>query len=88
MFRKIFYPFNAVFFILLMIAVTVLMCLDLLVFSTLLALCYSFKLHKAVTIIAGHISDSLEAANDAIIGISGLSEEVLSKKQNKEKSNT
>jgi hypothetical protein len=88
MFKKILYPFNSVLFVILVIAAAVLLSLDVLVLSTIMAICFCFKLHKAVTIIAGHISDSLEAANDAIIGISDLSEDFLSKKQNKEKSNS
>lgn len=83
---KFIYPFQAVFFVLSVIAVTILFCLDAFISAVVIAVCFVIRAHKVVIFTSRHIEDTFEAANEAVIGISELSEEVLSKKQNDENS--
>lgn len=88
MFRKLLYPFEAVVFILAIIFITILFCLDMMLSSVIMGICFAFKAYKVVIKISNHIEDVLEDVSFEINEISELSESILSKKRNKEKSNT
>lgn len=87
-FKKILYPFEALLFFAMYVFVTFALCLDVFVAGAVLAFCFVLKLCKAVIYISGHISDSLESINEMISDLAELADNILSKKQNKEKSNS
>lgn len=88
MLDKLLYPFEAVFFIVAVVFVTILFCLDVMLSSVVMGICFAFKAYKTVIKISGHIEDTLESASSGMCEISDLCDDVLSKKQNEEKSNS
>lgn len=88
MLDKFLYPFEAVFFILAVLFLSILFCVDLILSSVIMGICFAFKAYKTVIKVSYHIEDILEDASFEISEISELSESVLSKKRNKEKSNS
>ena len=86
-FKKILYPFEALLFFAMYVFVTFALCLDVFVAGTVLAFCYTLRLCRAVMCISEHISDSLESLNEFTSDLGEYANDILSKKQNKEKSN-
>lgn len=84
MFKKFVYPFEAAFFVVILLLGITIFCLDIMIFSVVMAVCYTVKAHRAVLFASNHILDSLECINDAVSNISEISEDILSKKENNE----
>lgn len=87
-FKKILYPFEALLFFAMYVFVTFALCLDVFVASAVLAFCFALRLCRAVMCISEHISDSLESLNELASDLGEYANDILSKKQNKEKSNS
>lgn len=86
--KKLFYPFTGIFFIFLVMLLIVGYVIDIFLSASLLSIGYVFKVWRFVIGTADHISNSLETINDMIYSLREEAEAVLSKKQNKEKSNS
>ena len=87
-FKKILYPFDALLFFAMYVFVTFALCLDVFVAGAVLAFCFTLRLCRAVIYISEHISDSLESLNELTSDLEEYANDILSKKQNKEKSNS
>lgn len=87
-FKKILYPFEALLFFAVYVFVTFALCLDVFVAGAVLAFCFTLRLYRAVMCISEHISDSLESLNEFTSDLGEHANDILSKKQNKEKSNS
>lgn len=87
-FKKILYPFEALLFFAMYVFVTFALCLDVFVAGAVLAFCFPLRLCKVVMYISEHISDSLESLNEMTSNLGEYSNILLSKKQNKEKSDS
>ena len=87
-FKKILYPFEALLFFAMYVFVTFALCLDVFVAGAVLAFCFTLRLCRAVVCISEHISDSLESLNEMTSDLGEYANDILSKKQNKEKSNS
>lgn len=87
-FKKILYPFQALLFFAMYVFVTFALCLDVFVAGTVLAFCFPLRLCRAVICISEHISNSLESLNEFTSDLGEYANDILSKKQNKEKSNS
>jgi hypothetical protein len=87
-FKKILYPFEELLFFAMYVFVTFALCLDVFVAGTVLAFCFTLRLCRAVMCISEHISDSLESLNEFTSDLGEYANDILSKKQNKEKSNS
>lgn len=88
MFKKILYPFEALLFFAMCVFVTFALCLDVFVSGAILTFCFALKLCKATMYISEHISDSLESLNEMMSDLGEYANKLLSKKQNKGKSNS
>lgn len=64
------------------------LCIDVFVSGVVMAFCFPLRLCKVVMYISEHISDSLESLNEMISDLGEYSNILLSKKQNKEKSDS
>lgn len=87
-FKKILYPFEMLLFFAMYVFVTFALCLDVFVAGAVLAFCFTLRLCRAVICISEHISDSLESLNEFTSDLEEYANYILSKKQNKEKSNS
>lgn len=87
-FKKILYPFEALLFFAMYVFVTFALCLDVFISGAVLAFCFTLRLCRAVVCISEHISDSLESLNGFTSDLGEYANDILSKKQNKEKSNS
>jgi len=87
-FKIILYPFEALLFFAMYVFVTFALCLDVFVASAVLAFCFTLRLCRAVMCISEHISDSLDSLNEFTSNLEEYTNDILSKKQNKEKSNS
>lgn len=87
-FKKILYPFEALLFFAMYVFITFALCLDVFVAGTVLAFCFILRLCRAVMCISEHISYSLESLNELTSDLEKYANDILSKKQNKEKSNS
>lgn len=88
MIKKAVYLFEAVLFFAMFVFVTFALCIDVFVSSVVLGFCFPLRLCKVVMYISEHISYSLESLNEMISDIGEYSNNILSKKQNKGKSNS
>ncbi len=87
-FKKILFPFEALLFFAMYVFVTFALCLDVFVAGAVLAFCFTLRLCRAVMCISEHISYSLESLNEFTSDLGEYANDILSKKQNKEKSNS
>lgn len=87
-FKKILFPFVALLFFAMYVFITFFLCLDVFVAGAVLAFCLTLSLYRAVMCISEHISYSLESLNEIISDLGEYSNDILSKKQNKGKSNS
>lgn len=87
-FKKILYPFEALLLFAIYVFVTFALCLDVFISGAVLAFCFTLRLCRAVMCISEHISDSLESLNEFTSDLGEYANYILSKKQNKEKSNS
>ena len=87
-FKKILYPFEALLFFAMYVFVAFALCLDVFISGAVLAFCFTLRLCRAVVCISEHISDSLESLNGFTSDLGEYANDILSKKQNKEKSNS
>lgn len=87
-FKKILYPFGVLLFFAVYVFVTFGLCLDVFVAGAVLSFCFTLRLCRAVMCISEHISYSLEQLNEVTSDLGEYINDILSKKQNKEKSNS
>lgn len=88
MIKKAVYPFLAILFFAMFVFVTFALCIDVFVSGVVMAFCFPLRLCKVVMYISEHISDSLELLNEMTSDFGEYSNILLSKKQNKEKSDS
>lgn len=88
MIKKAVYPFSAILFFAMFVFVTFVLCIDVFVSGVVMAFCFPLRLCKVVMYISEHISDSLESFNEMTSNLGEYSNVLLSKKQNKEKSDS
>lgn len=88
MIKKAVYPFSAILFFAMFVFVTFALCIDVFVSGVVMAFCFPLRLCKVVMYISEHISDSLESLNEMTSDLGEYSNVLLSKKQNKEKSDS
>lgn len=88
MIKKAVYPFSAILFFAMFVFVTFALCIDVFVSGVVMAFCFPLRLCKVVMYISEHISDSLESLNEMTSDLGEYSNILLSKKQNKEKSDS
>lgn len=88
MIKKAVYPFSAILFFAMFVFVTFALCIDVFVSGVVMAFCFPLRLCKVVMYISEHISDSLESLNEMTSNLGEYSNILLSKKQNKEKSDS
>lgn len=88
MIKKAVYPFLAILFFAMFVFVTFALCIDVFVSGVVIAFCFPLRLCKVVMYISEHISDSLESLNEMTSDLGEYSNILLSKKQNKEKSDS
>lgn len=88
MIKKAVYPFSAIFFFAMFVFVTFALCIDVFVSGVVMAFCFPLRLCKVVMYISEHIYDSLESLNEMTSDLGEYSNILLSKKQNKEKSDS
>ncbi len=88
MIKKAVYPFSAILFFAMFVFVTFALCIDVFVSGVVMAFCFPLRLCKVVMYISEYISDSLESLNEMTSDLGEYSNILLSKKQNKEKSDS
>lgn len=88
MIKKAVYPFSAILFFAMFVFVTFALCIDVFVSGVVMAFCFPLRLCKVVMYISEHIYDSLESLNEMTSDLGEYSNILLSKKQNKEKSDS
>lgn len=87
-FKKILFPFVALLFFAMYVFITFFLCLDVFVAGAVLSFCFTLRLCRVVMCISEHISYSLESLNEFTSDLGKYANDILSKKQNKEKSNS